>query len=492
MKIVIVGGGIAGLTTYLALQKHLPRPPAPAADHEYRIYEPYNTPHNSSSDEQPQSTTHSSTLTVGGGLGVGPNGLHVLHRLNEDLLHDIVRSGYIVDHSNLKSKHGHLLLRLPTSGTGGQQTQHEPMHMLAISRHALWSSLRRAVPDSVLTTKRVSHIATDASSQNLISFTDNSNPEPADLVIGADGLKSTVKHALLPDTEPQCDAHAPHYEGLVGVGGFLTPPKTVRNLIEPGSMNFLFSGNGFFGYFWAESAPADPQRDSPSHVAQPGDTLAWWATYAIDPCPSDAELKRMDPDTLTARLRERYSGWSDPVVCALLQGIRVQSVWPTWTAAPLASWARDSIILVGDAAHALPSTSGQGASQALEDAEALGLLLRGFLERGYQGLEVEDGGGEIVGVGAVERRAVMLAGREYDAMRRPRVEAILRRARRMQDSKRDMGVVREYIMYVGLWVMGFFPGVFERGLDEAYEYDLPGHVERVLEESSGFGGCGEA
>lgn len=39
---------------------------------------------------------------------------------------------------------------------------------------------------------------------------------------------------------------------------------------------------------------------------------------------------------------------------------------------PLKTWYRGRVILIGDAAHAMLPTQGQGASQSIEDAEALG------------------------------------------------------------------------------------------------------------------------
>ncbi|RAK79016.1 FAD-dependent oxidoreductase [Aspergillus fijiensis CBS 313.89] len=471
MKIVIVGGGISGLTAYLALQKHLPKPAPPAPDHEYTIYEPYNTSPETTSHERAQGATHSSTLTVGGGLGVGPNGLHVLHRLDADLLRDVVSSGYMVDHSNLKSKHGRLLVKLESSGTGGRPQgpdQRLRMHMLAISRHALWSRLRRAVPDTVIVNKRVSQVIAVADGPNLVSFDDGSPPVQADLVIGADGLKSTVKHALF--AEAEADPYPPHYEGLVGVGGFI-PADSVNHLVETGSMNFIFGGNGFFGYFYAKSASSDRNRDSPCHVSQPGDLLAWWSTYAIEKSPPDS--RSIDTEDVTRQLRERYAHWTDPVVQRIVRKIRVESMWPTWTSPQLPTWERDGVVLIGDAAHSLPPTSGQGSSQALEDVEALVMFLSHQLRRVYaeesQPFSVR-----------VEKEVIKVAAKQYEAMRRPRVEAILARAKNMQDRKRDMGVVQEYVMYVFMWLMGCFPSVFREQQEALFEYDLPGDVERVL------------
>ena len=44
----------------------------------------------------------------------------------------------------------------------------------------------------------------------------------------------------------------------------------------------------------------------------------------------------------------------------------------------LKTWHRGRVILIGDAAHAMLPTQGQGASQAIEDAEALGAFFEGI------------------------------------------------------------------------------------------------------------------
>ena len=210
MKIVIVGGGISGCAAYLTLRKHLPRPPPPAEDHEYTIYEAYDT---NTNHERTEQDTHSATLIVGGGLGVAPNGLHVLERLDSDLLHEIVQGGYMVDHSNLKSKHGHLLMRLSASGTcpsTQSPSKRLPMHLLGTSRHNLWQALRRHIPEAIIIHKRVAKVTPHTTGPNTLTFTDNSPPISADLVIGADGLKSISKRALFPDTNE--DPYSPHYE----------------------------------------------------------------------------------------------------------------------------------------------------------------------------------------------------------------------------------------------------------------------------------------
>lgn len=231
------------------------------------------------------------------------------------------------------------------------------------------------------------------------------------------------------------------YRGLVGVGGFI-PSADVKGLVEKGSMSFVHGGNGFFGYFFSESASSAEHRDSPYHVSDPGDSLAWWSTYQITECP---DPKTLDMADVTRQLRERHANWKDPVIQKIVQSLHVQSMYPTWTSSPLPTWERDGVVLVGDAAHALPPTSGQGSSQALEDAEAFALLLAHHLRKSAagEGMTLLD-----------HKKAITAAAKQYTALRQPRVTAILEKAQQMQERKRDMGLVQEYLMYGFLKVMG--------------------------------------
>jgi 2-polyprenyl-6-methoxyphenol hydroxylase-like FAD-dependent oxidoreductase len=203
MKIVIIGGGISGCSLYLALQKHLPRPASPAQNHEYTIYEAYDTPRNLPGHHA-SGETHSATLVVGGGLGIGPNGLNVLKRLDEDLFHDTVRAGYPYSCSKLLNSYGWTLMRIPAQGGT------PPISSVAISRHAIWNCLRSRVPDGVIVNKRVSEVVANHDGRNIIRFADDSPDVEADLVVGADGLRSTVKRALFPESKE--DPFPPHYE----------------------------------------------------------------------------------------------------------------------------------------------------------------------------------------------------------------------------------------------------------------------------------------
>ncbi|KFH44095.1 6-hydroxynicotinate 3-monooxygenase-like protein [Hapsidospora chrysogenum ATCC 11550] len=463
------------------------------------IYEAHDTNEDTTAEQRQQhsSPTHSSTLLVGGGLAVGPNGLGVLQRLDESLLRDVALHGYVTSHSNFKDKNGNLLMRIEASGTGISATDsytasHNIKNCVACSRHLLWRCLRSRIPDEHIVHKRVLEvIAEPQGRRNVVRFADGSDSIDADLVIGADGVRSTVKMALFPEHDE--DPYPPQYEyvehrilskrtpistamslfnavfrGLVGIGGFV-PAADLKDYVEKGSMNFIFGGNGFFGYFFSSSSISSPHRDSLLHVSEPGESLAWWSTYQIKHCPDRSAL---DLGDVVRQLRERHSHWKDPVVQRILGAARVQNMYPTWTLPPLPTWERDGVVLLGDAAHALPPTSGQGASQALEDSEAFALLLAHHLAA----TEGKDSGERQ----ATLNRAINTAARQYSTLRRPRVTEILQAARKMQNSKRDMGVILEYIMYILMRIVGLFPNFAAQSMRKVTEYNVAQEVSRLL------------
>lgn len=230
--------------------------------------------------------------------------------------------------------------------------------------------------------------------------------------------------------------------GLVGVGGFI-PASEVKDVVEKGSVNFIFGGNGFFGYFFSNSAEDAPNRDSPYHLCEPGDLLSWWSTYEIEECP---DHKNIDKADVTRQLQKRHAEWKDPAIQKILASLEVERMYPTWTSPSIPTWERDGVILVGDAAHALPPSSGQGSSQALEDVEALTLILAHHLRN-------EPKTGDSTSSGAYKTIFKVAAG-QYMAIRQPHVSKILQAAQENQNKKREMGIIQEYMMYGFLKLVG--------------------------------------
>lgn len=210
-------------------------------------------------------------------------------------------------------------------------------------------------------------------------------------------------------------------------------------------MSFVFGRNGFFGYGHGNSSPSDPNRHLPYGPVQPGDSLMWWSTYFVDDCP---DPKTIDKGDVTRQLRERHGDWNNPIVQKIVNTVKLETMWPVWTVPSLPRWWKDSVVLLGDAAHTLPPTSGQGSAQALEDVESFSLLLSHYLGRQYRSASPGH-----------ERDAISQAASKHMEIRQPRVQAILDRARMMESEKRDLGIIAEGFLCLFFMAKGALHGL---------------------------------
>ncbi|WEW59039.1 hypothetical protein PRK78_004507 [Emydomyces testavorans] len=461
MKIAIIGGGISGCAIYLALKKRLPQPPAPATEHEYIILEAYDTSRSLASHHTP-GETHSATLVVGGGIGLLPNGVRSLERLNEDLFRDIKHAGHSFNVQNLISSYGWKLARLP-----GELND---VSSISMSRHALWRSLRNYIPDDIIETKRVSQVIANPNGRSIIQFADGSPEIEADLVIGADGLKSVTRRALFPDAKE--DPYPPQFGGLVGVGGVVQAGE-LKTLIEPGSLNFIFGGNGFFGYSFVQSLTSPQEQPNAVSEAKPTptDEVTWWSTYEMDSCP---DPRSVDKEAILRDLHSRLDSWKDPVIQKLLTMVNIQTIFPQNTTPELPTWSRNGMILIGDAAHTLSPTTGQGASQALEDVECFSMLLSHCLKQIYDSSKDTSP----TSLAQAEKRIITQVMQKHMEIRKPRIHAIRERGKQFDRKKKNLSKVAEFLMYLGLYIMGKLPT--PSWMTGLWAYDIADEVNREI------------
>lgn len=174
-------------------------------------------------------------------------------------------------------------------------------------------------------------------------FADGSELE-ADIVVGCDGLRSTVRALVFPDAPP------PRFSGLYDYGGFspLVPPA-----LAPGVNEMIFGRRAFFGAF----------------VTPRGET--WW--FHNGPPPDASSTGEASRERLLA-LHADDPAWIGEVIRATPA---VLGPFPLFEIDSLPAWSHARVVLLGDAAHALSPSAGQGASLAIEDA----LLLARSLAR---------------------------------------------------------------------------------------------------------------
>lgn len=215
MKIIIVGGGIAGLSAYLHLRKHF----LSNAEHDITIYEshrPRSTAPSSFTQSDPNQSINlnalsESTAIVGGGLGIAPNGMRVLRNLSLDLHDRVVAQGFSAEKFIFKGANGWILGMQSTSDKSVRSEGESEEVCIASSRHGLWHTMRQYVVekygDKVIKHGKVVRVNRNESRASqplqvcLFSEQGMEKVDYADLVIGADGVKSVVRRDIFDDNE---------------------------------------------------------------------------------------------------------------------------------------------------------------------------------------------------------------------------------------------------------------------------------------------------
>lgn len=162
----------------------------------------------------------------------------------------------------------------------------------------------------------------------------------ADVLIGADGIGSKIRAGLLDDGPPTPS-------GLLAY----------RALTDPPPFDFPM------GEYWG------PGRVFGA-VLLDGDRLFWFASKRGD---AD-EAPESDP---LPGLLERHRDWA-PGIARVIESTPSQEVMrhALFDRKPTRRWVGKRVALLGDAIHPMFPFLGQGACQAIEDAQALGQVLR--------------------------------------------------------------------------------------------------------------------
>jgi salicylate hydroxylase len=277
---------------------------------------------------------------IGAGIQLGPNATRVLDRLG--VLEQIERHAVAPDR-----------LRLMDAVTGEQITSLDlglrfrerfGYPYLVLHRRDLHAELAdacRAHPHITLETGRAAETVEDLGDGARLRTRDGSVYE-ADALIGADGLWSVVRR-LLSDDQPVQWPHVA-YRGTI--------PTAELPDGGAGVVNDVFMWVG-------------PDAHFVQYPVRGGELYNQVAVFKSD---------RYDPDSDDwggpDELDERFGRLCEQVRSARVLLERNQR-WPMYDRAPIRSWVRNSIALVGDAAHPMLQYIAQGGCQALEDAASL-------------------------------------------------------------------------------------------------------------------------
>jgi FAD-dependent urate hydroxylase len=316
---LIIGAGIAGPATAMALQK---------AGIDAVVHEAHPT----------------DAEDVGVFLTVGSNGVDALRVLGVD--RPVLAAGFPTPAITLRSGNGKRLGESRTGHTLPDGTTSQTIKRADLYRVMREEALARGI--------RIEHgkrlvDAQDTGEGVRAVFADGSEAV-GDLLIGCDGVHSAVRRIIDPA------APAPTYAGLLTTGGYA---RGVQVEAEPGGYEMIFGRRAFFGY-----------------ASAPGGEVWWFANVPRPDEPAAGEAKASPDGDWRRLLLELYRDDAGPAVALIEATPEIMPISPIHSIPHLPTWHRGRMIVIGDAAHAPSPTSGQGASLAIEDAVVLAQCMR--------------------------------------------------------------------------------------------------------------------
>ncbi|MFF3767742.1 FAD-dependent oxidoreductase [Streptomyces sp. NPDC001922] len=316
-RILVIGGGIAGTATALALHK---------AGFDVAVHEA----HRDTAED------------IGAFLTLASNGMRALAQLDAS---DVVTAlGFPLRSMRLLDDRGGETAHVPLGEADDPLLRYRCLRRGELNAALQAETLRRGIG--------LSHGARLVSVENgpdevTARFADGS-AATGDLLIGADGLNSTVRRSIAPGTEP---VHA-------GQSVFYGYTRGTPAAEGTGHITMVRGSSTAFGYA----------------VSPDGETY-WFARVGGDAIPA-GELAHPAPsawrERLVGMLRRDATPTAD-IVAASTDDLMATNA----TEIPLGTpWRSGRTLIIGDAAHAASPATGQGASMALEDAVVLAKSLR--------------------------------------------------------------------------------------------------------------------
>jgi 2-polyprenyl-6-methoxyphenol hydroxylase-like FAD-dependent oxidoreductase len=158
----------------------------------------------------------------------------------------------------------------------------------------------------------------------------------ADLLVGADGLNSSVRAQLVSDGAPKYSGYT-SWRGVTPAGAVAPPQRMTESWGRGERFGIVNIGSG---------------------------EIYWFAVANAKAGGTDADVRE--------ELLARFGGWHEPVA-AIVRATPAARILRTDISDrdPIDCWHRGPVVLLGDAAHPMTPNLGQGAGQAIEDAVVL-------------------------------------------------------------------------------------------------------------------------
>ena len=307
MNIGILGGGIGGLSTAIALKQ---------AGFEVDVYE-----------------RHSRPSEIGAGIVCWPNASFVLEQLG--VLKLVAKVSGSLSNMNRFSSDGESLGSLDIT----QLNQLMAYPSYSVIRKELMSILtQRALELSINIHYQhdVISLSHNDDDKVRVQFSNGKKIEP-DIIVGADGrMNSLARKYVNGNNEPV-------YQGFINwIGVFECKDEVFTEL----SVSDYWGTGERFG------------------IVPISKTKAYWAGGVVS-----QNIDEITPDLYKSELRLLFASWPEPIIQIINETplSRINKIY-VHDHNPINIWHKNNLILLGDAAHSALPTSGQGACQALEDA----------------------------------------------------------------------------------------------------------------------------
>ncbi len=326
-KVLVVGGGIGGLTTALSLHH---------AGFEVVVYE-------SVKEIKP----------LGVGINILPHAVRVLTNLGlqQQLKAVAVATSELVYYN----KFGQKIWQEPRGEFAGYNWPQFSIHR-GVFQMILLDEVKKHLGESRIHTGY--HLQSCIGNANNVEATfinrENEQVEKveADILIGADGIHSVVRKIFYPG------------EGIPKFSGIILHRGTTKAKPFLSGSSMIMAGSAdkkFVAY------PLQPTTDDEGNQL-----INWIADLRVGPdqnIPVRDWNKRANKEKLLAAFHDWYFDWLD--VPALIKEAAAVYEFPMSDRDPLPRWTFDRITLLGDAAHPMYPIGSNGASQAILDAECL-------------------------------------------------------------------------------------------------------------------------
>ena len=315
LSVAIIGGGIGGMAAALSLLR---------AGADVHVYERART-----------------LSEVGAGIQVSPNASRILHRLG--LAGALANMGVkpLAIHQR-RWDDGRTLLRTPTAQA--METAfgfpHYQMH-----RADLLNTLASALPAERLHIGHRFTALVDHGDHVEATF-ENGIHISVDVLVGADGIHSAVRHVLFGPEQP-------HFTGCVAYRGLVPADRLAHLDLEVTCQVWMGPGKHFVHYY-----------------VQNRRLVNFVAAIEQDTWTRESWTDRGDiADWLAA-----HEGWH-PQVRGIIGAADETFIWALFDRKPMTRWSVGRVTLLGDACHAMLPFMAQGAAQAIEDGAALATCL---------------------------------------------------------------------------------------------------------------------